>query len=87
MSLTDEGSIDALEHVLNDIRGISQVGQHEAGEGEIVQSDQGFGQTLVIAGLASEPGGPAEAALDHPAPGNSTNPRFASGSLTTSSTV
>ena len=38
-------------------------------EGEIVQSGQGFGQTLVVAGQASEPGGQAEAALDHLAPG------------------
>ena len=60
---------ESLEHVLNDVHGIGQVGQHETGEGQIVQSGQGFGQPLVIAGQATEPGSPAEAALDHPAPG------------------
>ncbi len=58
----------SLEHVLNDVRGISQVGQHEAGKGQIVQPGHGFGQTLVIAGQAAEPGRVAEAAFDYPAP-------------------
>ena len=58
-----------LEHVLNDVHGIGQMGQHETGEGQIVQSGQGFGQPLVIAGQAAEPSRPAEAAFDHPAPG------------------
>ncbi len=57
----------SLEHVLNDVHGICQVGQHEAGKGQIVQSGQGFGQTYVIAGEAAKAGGPTEAALNHPA--------------------
>lgn len=56
-----------LEHVLNDVHGIGEVGQPEAGEGRIVQSGQGFGQASVIPGQAAKAGGPAETALDDPA--------------------
>lgn len=56
-----------LEHVLNDVHGIGEVGQPEAGEGRIVQSGQGFGQAPVVPGQAAKAGGPAETALDDPA--------------------
>ncbi len=56
-----------LEHVLNDVNGIIQVGQHEAGKGQIVQSGQGFGQTFVITGQTTKAGGPTKAAFNHPA--------------------
>ncbi len=56
-----------LEHVLNDVHGLCQVGQPEAGKGQIVQSGQGFGQPFVIAGQTAKAGGPAEAAFNHPA--------------------
>jgi len=57
----------SLEHVLNDVNGIIQVGQHEAGKGQIVQSGQGFGQTFVITGQTTKAGGPTKAAFNHPA--------------------
>ena len=43
--------------------------EHEHGEDEEVDAAQHIGQKLVVARQAPESGQPAEAALDHPAPG------------------
>lgn len=49
---------------MNDVKHITQMGKHEAGEGDKMQAGQGFGKALVIAGESPETGHPAEAALD-----------------------
>ena len=61
----------------------ANAGDHDACEGEIVETFEAGVEPFVVAGEPAEAGGPGEAAFDHPSTWQRTKPRFAMGCLTT----